>query len=299
MDTLQVLRSPDRRDVRDVHGSSARDPDPGRVTTGRRDAPMEASVTLNPKDVSLWIVSFRRLGALGSTIRDWLNSFPFETVNVIANDRAVDYSGIEARWPQVKIWKNEFQPWQPGSIAWCWNTCMLNTFMERDWCLMSQDDVEVVPGWDHFITGEYWTYVAPVGDVVQLQSINGFEQVGWFDERFRAIGGPEADYALRMRQAYPDRLSIHDDHVWWWRHNDVGLDYYWRAQPRVGEIAATRHEFNEAFADVECFDRWMQKWGVHVDLQMKDPISATRSLGWEEIDWYPAFTRRLRELGRL
>lgn len=256
-------------------------------------------MTLDPKNVSLWIVSFRRLGALGSTIHDWLNSFPFETVNVIANDRIVDYSGIESRWPQVKVWRNEFQPWQPGSIAWAWNACMLNTFAERDWCLMSQDDVEVVPGWHELIdTEQYWTYVAPVGDVVQLQSLQGFNEVGWFDERFRAIGGPEADYLLRMMQAYPNRLSAHDEHSWQVRQNDVGLADYWRAQPRVGEIAATRHEFNEAFADAECFERWVQKWGIPVDDLMLQPRLAVRSIGWDEIDWYPAFTRRLEELGR-
>lgn len=255
---------------------------------------------LEPGNISLWIVSFRRLEALEKTITGWLNSFPFEQVNVIANDRAVDYADIEFKWPQVTIWKNFFQPWQPGSIAWCWNTCMLNTFMERDWCLMSQDDVEVSPGWDTLVEAtDYWTYVAPVGDVVQLQSITGFREVGWFDERFRAIGGPEADYALRMVQAYPGRLSIHDEHVWQWRHNDVGLSEFWRAQPRVGEIAATRREFNEAFADAECFDRWTAKWGYHVDQQMEDWPTAERNPGWEEIDWYPAFTRKLREVGRL
>jgi hypothetical protein len=256
--------------------------------------------SLEPENVSLWIVSFRRLEPLRKTIAHWLASFPFTDVNVIANDPAVDYSFIEQTFSEVTVWKNVFQPWQPGSIAWCWNTCMLNTFADRDWCLMSQDDVEVQPGWDRFINNDYWTYVAPVGDVVQLQSVTGFRHVGWFDERFRTIGGPEADYALRMRQAYPDRLSIHDEHVWQWRHNDVGLDYYWRAQPRVGEIAATRREFNEAFADAECFDRWLQKWGIHVDSLMQEQVfdSAIRQPGWEEIDWYPAFTRRLSELGR-
>lgn len=256
--------------------------------------------SFDSENVSLWIVSFRRLIPLQHTIRDWVNSFPFETVNIIANDSTVDYSLIEQRWPQVRIWKNEFQPWQPGSIAWCWNTCMLNTFHDRDWCLMSQDDVAVAPGWDTLIEAtDYWTYVAPVGDVVQLQSLRGFAEVGWFDERFRAIGGPEADYLLRMMQHYPVRLSVHDEHSWQIRQNDVGLSGFWQAQPRVGEIAATRSEFNERFADAECFDRWRQKWGVDVDLQMKNPESAVRQVGWEEIDWYPAFTRRLRELGRI
>lgn len=250
-----------------------------------------------PEDVSLWIVSFRRLDALRRTINGWLGTFPFDFVNIIANDPTVNYTEIQNTFPNVRILRNVFQPWQPGSIAWAWNTCMLNTFHARRWCLMSQDDVDVWPGWDKVVTeNDYWTYVAPVGDVVQLQSVDGWREVGWFDERFRAIGGPEADYLLRMRLTYPDRLSVHDEHVWQWRHNDVGLADYWKAQPRIGEIAETRSEFNERFADGECFERWMQKWGVHVDTLMQQVGNdvadvAVHSDGWEEIDWYPAFTR--------
>ncbi len=254
---------------------------------------------MTPDEVSLWIVSFRRLGALHRTISDWLASFPFETVNVIANDPGTDYSLIEFEFPQVKVWKNVFRSgWETGSIAWCWNQAMRHTFEARRWCLMSQDDVAVTPGWDKLVTDAYDTYVAPVGDTVQLQSLAGFNAAGWFDERFRAIGGPEADYLMRCYLAYPDRLSAHDEHAWQWRHNDVGLADYWHGVPKEGEVVATRDAYNVPFADAECFARWNAKWGVHVDDLMQRANDAQRNPGWEEIDWYPSFTRRLRELGR-
>jgi hypothetical protein len=251
---------------------------------------------VTPGEVSLWIVSFRRLGALRRTISDWLSSFPFETVHIIANDPAVDYRPVEAEFPQVQVWRNIFRSsWETGSIAWCWNQCMRHTFGERQWCLMSQDDVLVRPGWDELITDAYDTYIAPAGDTVQLQSLAGFKAIGWFDERFRAIGGPEADYLLRALQAYPGRLSAHDEHVWQLRHNDAGLAAHWQAAPRTGEVAETRARFNEPFADTECFARWIQKWGVHVDtLFLEGRYDTRRQPGWDEIDWYPSFTRRLR-----
>ena len=179
---------------------------------------------------------------------------------------------------------------------------MLHTFEKRDWCLMSQDDVMVDPGWANLIRDEddFFTYIAPVGDTIQLQSIEGFNRVGWFDERFRAIGGPEADYLLRMLQTYPDNLSVHDEHVWQLSHNDVGLADYWKAAPMVGEVLATRLAHNMPLANTECFARWIQKWGMGVDeLFLKNEYgTATRQPGWDEIDWYPSFTRRLEELGR-
>lgn len=255
---------------------------------------------MTPDEVSLWIVSFRRLETLRRTIGDWLASFPFEQVNVLANDPDVDYSGIEAAFPQVRIWRNIFRSsWETGSIAWGWNQCMRHTFETRGWCLMSQDDVLVQPGWHELVTGAYDFYIAPHGDTVQLQSLAGFNAIGWFDERFRAIGGPEADYELRALQACPARVSVHDEHIWQMRHNDVGLGGFWRGAPKEGEVLETRLQFNGPFHDSECFARWIQKWGLHVDeLFLGGHLDAQRQPGWDEIDWYPAFTRRLEELGR-
>ena len=254
---------------------------------------------MTPDEVSLWIVSFRRQEALHRTITDWLASFPFDTVNIIANDPTASYAEMMARWAQVKIWRNIFRdPWETGSIAWCWNQAMRHTFETRRWCLMSQDDVTITPGWDQLVTDRYDTYIAPVGDTIQLQSLDGFNAAGWFDERFRAIGGPEADYLLRCLQSHPGRLSAHDEHVWQLRHNDVGLADYWKPSPRAGEVVETRAAFNVPFAQAECFDRWQQKWGVHVDELMTRTADAVRQPGWDEIDWYPSFTRRLTEMGR-
>ena len=133
---------------------------------------------MKPDEISLWIVSFRRLESLHRTIGDWLASFPFEEVNVIANDVATDYSGIEATYGNVKVWRNFWrESWETGSIAWCWNQAMKHTFGTRNWCMLSQVDVGVLPGWDN-LAGDYDYYLAPHGDTCQLQSLAGFNAIG-------------------------------------------------------------------------------------------------------------------------
>ena len=252
---------------------------------------------ITPDNVSLWIVNFQRQDALFRTLNGWLGTFPFKDVNVIMNDPTMP-DPANVHYPKIKVWRNIFrESWETGSIAWCWNQAMRHTFLTHDWCLMSQDDVDVYHGWDQLITDQYDTYIAPVGDTVMLQSLPGFNRVGWFDERFRAIGGPEADYVLRSMRTIPERVSIHDEHVWQLRHNDVGLANYWKPHPREGEVAATRANYNVPLSGPECFGRWVEKWGVGVDEMMCSHAWHTKPI-WPEIDWYPAFTRRLIERGR-
>jgi hypothetical protein len=261
-----------------------------------------------PHNVSLWIVSYRRLNLLHSTLLQWTRSYPFLDVHVIANDPTVDYSDIEAAQygGVLTIHRNLRPPWMAGSIAQCWNIAMLHTLDTRDWCLMSQDDVTVRPGWDKLVEAhDFWTYIAPIGDVIQLQSLDGFNAVGWYDERFRAIGGPEADMVLRIMQTYPDKASIHDHHPWHLYHNDIGMLSFWDGTTKQ---PGTEHEdtwkmHRWGLADKECFGRWRDKWCEDVNELMIEAVQTgdwyqPRQPGWDEIDWYPHFTQRLRELGR-
>ena len=83
------------------------------------------------------------------------------------------------------------------------------------------------------------------------------------------------------------------------RHNDVGLAGHWQLPPKYGEVLETRLAFNNQFHDAEAFGRWTAKWGMGVDeLFLGGHLDTQRQPGWDEIDWYPSFTRRLTELGR-
>jgi len=253
--------------------------------------------SIRPDNVSLWIVSYKRKDALLKTVASWVESYPFKDINIVSN-YPQDFSFLNRY--NVTVWPNVFRPhWLTGSLAWCWNQAMLNTFAEKDWCIMSQDDVTVLPGWDQRIESfpDYLTYIAPHGDVIQIQSIEGFNKIGWFDERFRAIGGAEADYLLRIMRSYPDLASIHDEHVWRLFHNDIGLAEFFINSEKIEEVLETRVEHNLKFADKECFIRWRQKWGEEVDKIFLDKNYNLERV-WYEIDWYPAFTENLLATGR-
>lgn len=263
-------------------------------------------MTIEPNNTSLWIVNYKRPVELYDTIRDWLRSFPFQEVNVICNQLYPTLNPEDTRTFSVPVnihcqWQRE--DWEVGSIAQCWNLAMKKTFLIKDWCIMSQDDVTITPGWNEKInSNQYQTYFAPQGDIVTIQSLQGFKKLGWYDERFRCIGGPENDYLLRAMQINPDNISVHDEHIWQLYHNDIGLAENF--MPRITNNTRETRQGNVKFSNAECFERWRQKWGgdqfPYIDqLFLKKDYNITPNPGWENIDWYPSWTDEMINRGRL
>ncbi len=254
---------------------------------------------------SLWIVNYKRPAELYDTIKGWLYSFPFQEVNVICNggksltDEVIDNFSVPVNL--YNNWQNA--EWEVDSLAQCWNVAMKKALLEKDWVVLSQDDVHITPGWhDKINESDYDIYIAPHGDVVQIISLEGFKKVGWFEERFRAIGGAENDYLLRCLKSIPERLSVHDNHIWQMRHNDVGLADHFSSNHT--QVALQTRQRNLQFANAECFERWRQKWGgmqfPYIDqLFLNKEYHRQRNPGWEELDWYPSWTLQMKRLGRL
>lgn len=258
---------------------------------------------LTKENTALWIVNYKRPEAVRQTVQYWLNSFDFEEVNIMANHSSIclEWFPEEIRH-KIKIHYNWLRPdWMAGSLAQCWNTAILHSLVDKEWVVLSQDDVDILPGWADCINNSiYDYYLCPVGDTCQILSLEGFKKIGWFDERFRALGGPEADYELRAIRNCPDNISIWDEHCWQMRHNTVGLEKYIFLSIRTSEVLETRNTHNLTYANAECFDRWNQKWGKHVDtLFYERDYYRDVNPGWDEIDWYPSWTRYMQGLGRL
>ncbi len=257
---------------------------------------------ITPKNCKLWIVNYKRHNELIKTVDLWLNSFDFEEINIISNHSQLK---VDIFQPNVREKINIFHNWHRhdwmiGSIAQCWNLGMLHTFNNpyKEWVILSQDDNIILKGWDETINNSnYDTYIAPHGDTIQILSFNTFKKIGWFDERFRTIGGPEADYLLRLIRNTPDSISVHDDHIWKMRHNLVGLEKYFFLQERNNNILQTRTQ-NVEFSQQECFNRWIEKWNIPVDELFLSKNYHVKC-NFREIDWYPSFTRHLNQQGRL
>lgn len=254
---------------------------------------------INPNNTSLWIINYMRRAECAATVQQWLNSFPFEEVNILAAHSSMDITAFpEEIRDKIKIKYDVTLDWMLGSYSRCANIAMMHAFDKKEWCLISQDDVLVTPGWDKIIndtTHDY--YVAPAGNVVQLLNKRCLEDIGWFDERYRAIGGEDFDYQLRYINQYPQNVSIHDEHAWNLRYNDVGLANHWHMQAKNDHLWATRNR-NHDFVRNESWDVFVAKWGMD-----PDPFFAAGRIGCApnlvEVDWHPSFTHYSLKTGRL
>lgn len=252
-----------------------------------------------PGNAELFVVNYRRHAALADTVAAWLDSFPFERVNVIDNHGSLELHPFrEQDRGKVRIIRSSRPDWMMGSLAECWNLAYAHSLVQRDWVVCSQDDVQVKKGWAERIadTG-FATYFAPKGDIVHINSIEGFNLYGWWDERFRTIHYQESDYLLRASTKRPERLSAHDDHPWKFVLNDVGMSEYWQPSRRSREILETG-DWTAAQYGEHLTDMWNSKWGAPPGDLLTAGVAQCL---WApaEIDWYPAVTRALREAGRL
>jgi hypothetical protein len=255
---------------------------------------------IEPENIDLFIVNYLRHNEVRSSVSQWLESFPFESVNIIDNHGSLSLDVFrEEDRDKIKIFHNVRPSWMLGSLAQCWNLAYCHSLGKKDWIVCSQDDVLIQPGWDKVVDESgFATYFAPKGDMVHINSIEGFRLYKWWDERFRTIFYQESDYMLRAIKYVPECISICDHHHWSLKHNDVGLDNFFSASERTdevketGDIAATKS--GEALGEM-----WASKWG-------KSPyeiftLHQFPECKWipENVDWYPSATYEWQKQGRI
>lgn len=255
---------------------------------------------LEPGNVSLFVVNYLRHNDVHRTVAQWLDSFPFEEVNIIDNHGSLTPEVFrEQDRAKINILHNVRPAWMLGSLAECWNMAYCHTFSKKDWIVCSQDDVIIHPGWDRLVDESgFATYFAPKGDMVHINSIEGFNLYRWWDERFRTIFYQESDYMLRTLKFAPECVSICDHHHWSLMHNHVGLDQYFSPSERTEEIYNTGDKI-ATYTGEELGAMWHSKWG-------KSPyeiftLYQLPECQWvpEQIDWYPSATDTWRKQGRI
>lgn len=255
---------------------------------------------IEPSNVSLFIVNYLRHNDVHQTVAQWMDSFPFEEVNIIDNHGSLTRDVFrEQDRDKINIFPNIRPSWMLGSLAECWNIAYCHTLGQKDWVVCSQDDVIVKPGWDRIVDESgFATYFAPKGDMVHINSIEGFNLYRWWDERFRTIFYQESDYMLRALKLAPECVSICDHHPWSLMHNNVGLDQYFSQSERTEEIYNTGDRVATNTGE-ELGAMWHSKWG-------KSPyeiftLYQLPECQWspEQIDWYPSATHAWRTQGRI
>ena len=271
----------------------------------------------SPATVELWISNWKRPQQLNESIRSWLNSFEFNTVNVIINHSSVTQANIAPDLKnRVKVWNNVLRHDQSvGPQAELYNKAYVQTFLgNKKYCLCAHDNILVKKGWDEIIKNtNYDLYVAPQGDQVHLITLNGLKTFGWWDQRYGTNGHFELDYISRaLHKSYTQKrnnASLVDMHGWeshpdyapprnWWNgtpveapwgrlhYNSVGLENYWQRMSHAGAPQNSSHQ--------EIYDKlaWQkQKWhgaSSHWAPGYQTTIKGVTEGATEpEVNWYP------------
>lgn len=175
-----------------------------------------------PDNVELWISNWKRKDQIDFFVRQWLDSFDFEYVNVIVNHSSVTEEdfGLDIR-PFVRVWNNVMRHDDAiGPMTENYNQAYVHTFLSgKKYCICAHDNMEIEQGWDDIIRHtDYDLYTAPQGDQIHVITLDGLRHYGWWDERYATNGNHELDYivrALRRDLLTGDhRSSLVDWHGW-------------------------------------------------------------------------------------
>jgi hypothetical protein len=268
-----------------------------------------------PDNVELWISNWKRKDLIDNVVRQWLNSFEFERVNIITNHSSVTIDDIQSDIrPHVKIWNNIMRhDYAIGPMVENYNQSYVHTFLSgKKYCITAHDNMIIKSGWDDIIKrSDYDLYMAPQGDQVVLMTLNGLRFFKWWDERYATNGNHELDYSVRVlrKDLGYNKASIVDYHAWhnwpekiqfgdeildpicrkghpefgdnfpYLRWNDVGLDKYWVRAPKnlVPQCGAKTQKFEKLTWNDK---KWRNQAPNLFENFIKGPTE-------EEIDWYP------------
>jgi hypothetical protein len=173
--------------------------------------------------IRVYIVTYRRDDVLNLNLRTlWAGVRDPETleVTVISNHPEVRIEESNQR-PNLRVLINSTRhanSW--GFLARDWNFGIIDAFKTWenpegvDWCVLAQNDVEWLPGWDEWLaTQKQFDLISqPVGDAVVALNIEAVRRVGLFDERFCTLHFHDIDYLNRAAVALRERASINDCH---------------------------------------------------------------------------------------
>lgn len=173
--------------------------------------------------VRVYIVTYRRDDVLNKNLQTlWAGARHSEDllVTVLSNHPQVHIAEENIR-PNLRVIINHTRhnnSW--GYLARDWNFGIIDAFKTWknpdaiDWCVLAQNDVEWLPGWDEWLESQtrFDLISQPVGDAVVALNVEAVRRVGLFDERFSTLHFHDVDYLNRAAVILRDRASINDCH---------------------------------------------------------------------------------------
>jgi hypothetical protein len=274
-----------------------------------------------PDNVEIWISNWKKTDLISDIARQWLNTFEFERINIIANHSSVSIDNFDDDIKsRIKVWNNVMRhDYAIGPMVENYNQAYVHTFLSgKKYCICAHDSMIIKEGWVDIIRNtDYLFYMAPQGDQVTLMTLEGLQTFGWWDERYATNGNHELDYAVRVLRADigHNKASLVDYHNWYgWpteeyfegtnirtpvvrlghpefgngfpylRWNDVGLDRYWIREDKRKMPQFDSKQIPSLTPKYEKI-KWNDiKWRNHSPSAFDSFIEGPTV---DEIDWYP------------
>lgn len=254
--------------------------------------------------IKVYIVTYKKNDVLNNNLRTLWNTArkpdDIASVTVISNHPDVVIAPENQR-PNLRVLVNATRAansW--GYLSRDWNFGIQDAFVNWrnpnnvDWCVLAQNDVEWVDGWDEFLRGntKYDLVTQPAGDQSIALRIEAVLANGFFDERFCTLHFHEFDYFFRAIVNVGDRASLNGvppkEIVW----NPVGCVltqsscYGFDHQDETMHTPKSWSEMHNLLRSKWNFDDWSEA--------VADPsfFRGLRDPGFvapREANWYPFF----------
>ncbi len=261
-----------------------------------------------PNNIEIWIDNWKRKNVIGFAAKSWLDSFPFEKINVIVNHSSVTIEDFpDEIKDRIKLWPNVLRhDSSKGPINKNINQAYVQTFLsKKKYCIFLHDSYYVKPGWEKcVIESDYDFYSAPQGDGFFICTLQGLKTFGWWDERYSSIAHwHEIDFLCRaLRKSLvlnEGKCSLVDIHGLWPNdfpfvrnhhlyYNTVGLENFITRFPK-NEIVQIGENANGRFK--EKAEQWhKRKWEKMFDQLPHGSGTLYNILNGPkepEIDWNP------------
>jgi hypothetical protein len=257
---------------------------------------------INPELPPVWILTFNRPVALSRLVAE-LHKEGFR-VNVFSNYPRVTYQGENVSTFMVdETIINTLN--SEESNSWCarsWNTIFMKGFAKSDEIICIQDDTMVGPNFAEWILEQKKKYdfiSGPAGDQFFYIKKSVLQKVGWWDERYLCCYCGDADYFKRVYMEYDrSRISMEDTHNWGMLFNPSGViqniittyqsktidpnydNQHWEMEKLNSNNPTLRY----------CQKHFRDKWDI--DLDINKPVIDHTERHMQEIDWYPAFSKK-------
>lgn len=155
-----------------------------------------------PDNIDLWMFNWKRKDQIDGFVRQWLNTFDFDVLNLVVNHSSVSINdfGSDIRH-KIKIWNNVMRHDNAiGPITTLYNHVYMHTFLSgKKYCLCVHDNMDISTGWDDIIRhSDFELYLAPQGDQIHLMTLGGLRHFGWWDQRYAHNFDFETDFIMRV-----------------------------------------------------------------------------------------------------